>query len=109
MMTKDGGRRIATSTGAVLADERSVGSLTSPSPESLFEPAFWAARRELADVAAGRGAAWFVAESGRWVLRHYRRGGWVSRWSTDRYLWGGESRVRSFAEWRLLAFLNSRG
>jgi 3-deoxy-D-manno-octulosonic acid kinase len=109
MMTKDGGRRIATSTGAVLVDERSLAGLPSPNTESPFEPAFWAARGELADVAAGRGAAWFVAESGRWVLRHYRRGGWVSRWSADRYLWGGEARVRSFAEWRLLALLHARG
>ncbi len=108
-MTKDGGRRIATSTGAVLADERSLADLPAPNFESLFEPGFWAARGELTGVAAGRGAAWFVAGSGRWVLRHYRRGGWISRWSTDRYLWGGEARVRSFAEWRLLALLNSRG
>jgi 3-deoxy-D-manno-octulosonic acid kinase len=43
------------------------------------------------------------------VLRHYRRGGFVARFSTDRYLWLGEEGVRAFREWRLLAWLWQRG
>jgi 3-deoxy-D-manno-octulosonic acid kinase len=42
-------------------------------------------------------------------LRHYRRGGFIARLSRDRYVWTGEERVRSFAEWRLLAELSRRG
>lgn len=108
-MTKDGGQRIATSTGAVLIDAQTLTHQWMAAPESLFDPAVWAARGELQEVTGGRGAAWFIAASGRWVLRHYRRGGFVSRLSADRYVWRGETRVRAVAEWRLLADLTRRG
>jgi 3-deoxy-D-manno-octulosonic acid kinase len=42
-------------------------------------------------------------------LRHYRRGGFIARLSTDRYAWQGEQRVRAFAEWRILGELARRG
>ncbi len=61
-------------------------------------------------AAGGRGAAWFVEGAfGRGVLRRYRRGGLAARASRDTYLWLGEDRVRSFAEFRLLAALHARG
>jgi 3-deoxy-D-manno-octulosonic acid kinase len=114
-MTKYGGQRIATADGAMLADPASLGSFAgnfvddaleaAVELESAFEPAFWAARDELIEVTRGRGSAWFVSERGRWVLRHYRRGGWIARLSRDRYIWAGEARVRAFAEFRLLAEL----
>ncbi len=109
-MTKDGGRRIATPRGAMLADPNCLGNLLDTAAEALFEPQFWAARGELAAVSAGRGAAWFV-ECGprRWVLRHYRRGGYMARMAQDRYVWAGERRVRAFAEFRVLARLAQRG
>jgi 3-deoxy-D-manno-octulosonic acid kinase len=113
-MTKDGVRRIATSYGAMLVDAanlaRSADAATlgvMPSAK-IFEPEFWAARAELAGVTGGRGSAWFVATGGGWVLRHSRRGGFVARLSQDGYVWAGESRVRTFAEFRLLAELASR-
>jgi len=106
-MTTDGGQRIATASGAMLADPEFLGN---PAPEELFEPAFWATRGELLEVAGGRGAAWFIATTPhQWALRHYRRGGFIARLSQDRYLWCGEKRVRAFAEWRLLAELTRRG
>jgi 3-deoxy-D-manno-octulosonic acid kinase len=109
-MTKDGGRRIATASGAILADTACLGSLLDSAGEALFDPQFWAARAELSPVNGGRGAAWFIDSGGhRWVLRHYRRGGFVARLSQDRYLWTGEARVRAFAEYRLLATLAERG
>jgi 3-deoxy-D-manno-octulosonic acid kinase len=112
-MTKDGGQRIATASGAMLADPHRLGN-AHPDPvdanENLFEPAFWAARGELVDVTRGRGSAWFITrEPQPWVLRHYRRGGLIARLSQDRYVWAGEDRVRAFAEWRLLAWLTERG
>ena len=93
-----------TSDGAMLADPASLIN------ESMFEPKFWADRGELSAVSGGRGATWFL-ESGprRWVLRHYLRGGFAARLCKDRYLWAGEERVRSFAEYRLLADLAERG
>ena len=110
-MTKDGGRRIATSSGAMLADPDTLGNVVGGvANEDLFEPDYWAQRGELADVARGRGAAWFILRTPRqWALRHYRRGGFIARFSRDRYVWAGEQRVRAFAEWRLLAALTAQG
>jgi 3-deoxy-D-manno-octulosonic acid kinase len=110
-MTKYGGlgHRIATADGAMLADPKSLGNLTGAALEAVFEPESWAARGALVAVTGGRGSAWFVATGGRWVLRHYRRGGWMARLSRDRYAWTGETRVRAFAEYRLLAVLAGRG
>ena len=109
-MTMDGGRRIATPNGAMLADPASVGTLMDTAAEALFEPQYWAARGALMAASSGRGAAWFL-ESGpeHWVLRHYRRGGFTARIIEDRYIWAGETRVRAFAEYRLLAVLTQRG
>ena len=108
----DGGRRMATATGAMLADPACLGNppqITAQTAQSLFDPValfdpeFWRARGELRDVTGGRGAAWFIeSDSRRWALRHYRRGGFIAHFSQDRYLWMGEDRVRAFAEWRLL-------
>jgi 3-deoxy-D-manno-octulosonic acid kinase len=113
-MTKDGGQRIASLNGAMLADPASLGNLVGVAAPDIaarmFEPTFWADRGELVDVTRGRGSAWFVgAASHQWVLRHYRRGGFIARFSKDRYVWAGEARVRAFAEWRLLADLRQRG
>jgi 3-deoxy-D-manno-octulosonic acid kinase len=105
-----GGRRIATATGVMLSDPACLGNLPQGAVESLFDAEFWRARNELIDVTRGRGSAWFVgAGSRQWVLRHYRRGGFVARFSQDCYVWTGEDRVRAFAEWRLLELLNQRG
>jgi 3-deoxy-D-manno-octulosonic acid kinase len=94
----------------MLADPHCIGNAPPSSPESLFDPAYWAGRGELENASGGRGAAWFVGTSAHpWVLRHYRRGGFMARISQDRYLWAGEGRVRAFAEWRLLLNLAQRG
>jgi 3-deoxy-D-manno-octulosonic acid kinase len=106
----NGGRRIATAAGAMLADPDVLGNLPQEEVEALFDPEFWRARGELLDVAAGRGSAWFIRSGTRqWALRHFRRGGFIARLSPDRYVWAGEDRVRAFAEWRLLHLLTGRG
>jgi 3-deoxy-D-manno-octulosonic acid kinase len=112
----NGGRRIATATGAMLADpaclgnSQSLGNPPQEAAESLFDPEFWRARGELIDVTGGRGSAWFIASGERrWVLRHFRRGGFIARFSQDDYVWAGEDRVRAFAEWRLLEVMTQRG
>jgi 3-deoxy-D-manno-octulosonic acid kinase len=105
-----GGQRIATATGVMLADPNGLGNAPQIAMESLFDPAYWAARGELAAVSSGRGSAWFIGPADHaWVLRHYRRGGFIARISKDRYGWLGEDRVRAFAEWRLLNHLAQRG
>jgi 3-deoxy-D-manno-octulosonic acid kinase len=109
-MRDDSGLRIATASGAILADSTCLGSLLGANGEAVFDSRFWAGRSELAAAAAGRGSAWFLDSGARhWVLRHYRRGGFIAHLSADRYFWTGESRVRAFAEYRLLARLIERG
>jgi len=105
------GRRVATARGAILADAALVEAVgETRDMESLFEPLFWADRSAIAPVSGGRGAAWFIERgSEQWVLRHYRRGGWMARVTEDRYLWTGEDEVRAFAEYRLLETLVAGG
>lgn len=106
----NGGQRIATASGVMLADPAALGNALGDNTEALFDPDFWAARGELTAVNSGRGAAWFIGSAtDQWVLRHYRRGGLIAGISQDRYVWNGESRVRAFAEWRLLDLLVQAG
>ena len=105
----NGGRRIATATGAMLSDPACLGNLPQNAAESLFDPEYWRARGELIDVTSGRGSAWFIASGKRqWALRHFRRGGYIAHLSQDAYLWAGEDKVRAFAEWRLLEFMTQQ-
>lgn len=74
-----------------------------------FRHDYWSGRSAITRAGAGRGESWFIdSERGRWVLRHYRRGGKAALLSQDRYLYTGLSRTRSFAEWRLLCELVNR-
>jgi 3-deoxy-D-manno-octulosonic acid kinase len=94
----------------MLSDPDSLGNLPQDAQESLFDPDFWRSRGELLEAARGRGSAWFIASGARqWVLRHFRRGGFIARLSQDGYVWTGEDGVRAFAEWRLLEALIRRG
>ncbi|MGN6658389.1 MAG: 3-deoxy-D-manno-octulosonic acid kinase [Achromobacter mucicolens] len=91
--------------GAMLSDARRVADA---GPE-VFNPAHYGERARPVD-AGGRQAAWFVEGQGwQGVLRRYRRGGMIARISRDAYLWNGESRTRSFREYRLLAALRAQG
>jgi len=71
---------------------------------------WWARRGEVRGSEEGRGAALFIdADGRRLVLRHYRRGGWAARMSTDRYLWREADATRSFVEWHLLYLMRRAG
>ena len=79
-----------------------------PRPEWL-DPGHWGKRAQPVQ-AGGRGGAWFVdTPCGPAVLRRYLRGGMAARLSRDRYVWQGESRVRSVAEYRLTESLLKQG
>ena len=57
-----------------------------------------------------RGAAWVFRFGGtEFILRHYRRGGALSRLNHDRYLWISRERSRPAREWRMLVELRARG
>jgi 3-deoxy-D-manno-octulosonic acid kinase len=92
--------------GGILYD---ASRLRKPGAE-LFDVEHWRTQGALQEMSGGRASIAIVGSGAqRWVLRHYRRGGFIARLSHDRYLWLGESRTRSFAEWRLLAELRRRG
>jgi 3-deoxy-D-manno-octulosonic acid kinase len=75
-----------------------------------FDAGFWAQRGAVRASAEGRGAVSFIEADGRrLVLRHYRRGGWIARWSSDRYLWRDASLTRSFIEWHMLYVMHRAG
>ena len=101
--------RIATERGAILYDPARLDHPTSVD----FDAAALAAAGRVTGAATGRGSAWFVAAArpgaGATVLRHYRRGGWISRLVADRYLWCGEEATRAFRELRLLATIEVLG
>ena len=58
----------------------------------------------------GRGTTWFIRTGdSSFVLRHYRRGGLMAKFSKDAYLWSGENETRAFAEWYLTYHLHRAG
>lgn len=87
--------------------------LVSPEYEGVtplwFSPDFWGRKAEPV-TSGGRGGAWFIdAESASFVLRHYRRGGFMTRLAKKTYLFLGFGQARSLAEFQLLEKLRSVG
>ncbi len=77
---------------------------------SWFDRAWWSGRGQVRPAAEGRGAVLFIdADARRLVLRHYRRGGWMTRLRGDRFLWRNEAFTRSFVEWNLLYVMHRAG
>ena len=77
---------------------------------SWFDPAHWHGARGVERETSGRGAVLIVPHGDEtWVVRHYRRGGYVQRFIEDHYIWLGTERSRSFREWRLLRRLHNAG
>lgn len=77
--------------------------------EKWFVPDYWGNQATPVE-AGGRGSAWFIkSNSGQFVLRHYRRGGFATRLSQRRYLFTGYTRTRSFAEFKLTNELYDKG
>lgn len=77
--------------------------------EAWFRPEYWGDSAEPVS-SGGRGGAWFIRHNaGDFVLRHYRRGGLMSRIAKQTYFFTGFKRARSVAEHRLLEQLHSAG
>jgi len=99
-------RHSALKRGAMLYDSSRVSNLTA----AWFDPNHWDAKGAVEGRAQGRGAALYINANGkRLVLRHYRRGGLIARFSGDRYVWRDEDRTRPFAEWQLTYRLHRAG
>jgi 3-deoxy-D-manno-octulosonic acid kinase len=92
--------------GTILYDS----SRASNASGGWLESAWWAERGTVTATPEGRGGTVLIEADGRsLVLRHYRRGGFIARLSTDRYLWRGADRTRSFHEWHLLYQMHRAG
>ena len=77
--------------------------------EAWFDPDYWGEGARLVST-GGRGSAWFVdTDYGELVLRHYRRGGLMARFSERSYLFTGSSATRSWREFQLLRLLYDLG
>lgn len=83
-----------------------------PGPVSrLFDPEYL--RREgllLGTERSPRGEAWvFQFEGTAFLLRHYRRGGALSRLMRDRYFWLSRALTRPAREWRMFGEMRAGG
>jgi len=90
-----------TGTGAILYDTDLLDQVS----DRTFSAGAWKSVRpvESALRSGGRGYTIIVGDGRReFVLRHFRRGGLIGRIVRDSYVWQGEDKTRSFAEWRLL-------
>jgi len=80
-------------------------------PEPIwFDHQYWLDQGRLLGASSGRGSAWRVKSPlGKWMLRHYFRGGLPARVIRDKYLWQGLDKTRAVAEWRLLQRMCEHG
>ncbi|MEC4678492.1 MAG: 3-deoxy-D-manno-octulosonic acid kinase [Nitrospirota bacterium] len=75
-----------------------------------FDFKAWHDTGKVLGEARGRGRVLFVRDASyQFVLRHYRRGGFISKFFTDHYIWQGLQQTRAWAEWHLLKLMVEKG
>jgi len=73
-----------------------------------FDQSHWLNQGRLLGANSGRGSAWVIkSEWGKWVLRHYLRGGLYAKLNKDHYLWSGLKNTRAYREFELLQQLQT--
>ncbi len=90
-----------TKTGAILYDKAIINQISA----DHFVPQGWLHAETISGPlrSAGRGNTYFVGNIPKqFVLRHYRRGGFIGKIIRDFYVFSGADKTRAFAEWRLL-------
>ena len=90
-----------TKTGAILYDKAIINQIS----DERFSADGWLHSEVITGPlrSGGRGSTMFIGNIPRqFVLRHYMRGGLVSKFNKDTYVFSGEDKTRSFMEWRLL-------
>ena len=74
--------------------------------DQWFTQDYWMNQGRLLGANSGRGSTWVVkSEWGKWVLRHYFRGGLYAKLSRDSYFWTGLNNTRAYQEFKLLAHM----
>jgi 3-deoxy-D-manno-octulosonic acid kinase len=74
-----------------------------------IEGFFVAAQEDVSQTLKRGGKSVFKHNDSNLIFKHYHRGGLVSKFSDDKYLWLGEGRVRAFQEFQLLKLLKEIG
>lgn len=75
-----------------------------------FEPKYWQAKQAIEGHERGRGTTWFVRHKEHsLVLRHYYRGGLMSRFNRDSYFYTSVKNTRSMREFSVLQTLFDAG
>jgi 3-deoxy-D-manno-octulosonic acid kinase len=90
-----------TATGAILYDKAIINQIS----DERFTPGGWPHAEMLTGPlrSGGRGNTMYVGNVPRqFVLRHYMRGGLISKLVRDTFVFSGADKTRSFLEWRLL-------
>jgi 3-deoxy-D-manno-octulosonic acid kinase len=72
-----------------------------------FDASYWQSKDRISGQSKGRNITWFIKAPSKaakmdWVLRHYYRGGLVSKISTDNYFFNGLTKTRAYLEVELL-------
>ena len=81
-----------------------------PLDAAAFDPTSYDSGTHNLATGSGRGQAHKVEHEGyNWVLRHYRRGGWVARWVHDTYPSAPTVHTRAMQELLLLRHMTSLG
>jgi 3-deoxy-D-manno-octulosonic acid kinase len=74
--------------------------------QQWFEQDYWMNQGRLLGANSGRGSTWVLkSEWGKWVLRHYFRGGLYAKINRDSYFWTGLKNTRALKEFQLLTAL----
>ncbi|MCH8501812.1 MAG: 3-deoxy-D-manno-octulosonic acid kinase [Aliidiomarina sp.] len=104
--------RLQSADGAVvLVNTDEISADTSVTTiKTWFDPAYWQQKNAVVGTSHGRNTVYFVMANARhWVLRHYYRGGLPGKLWKDQFLYLGEARSRSFAEFQLLQHMRGLG
>ena len=80
----------------------------STASSDLFCGSYWKDKEAITGQEAGRGTTWFLRhENHDLVLRHYLRGGLISKISRDSYIFKSLQSCRSISEFNILNQLNT--
>ena len=76
--------------------------------EDIFDPDRLKSEGLITRELRGRGTTYFFnLRNYPCVLKHYYRGGWVSKLSKQNYVWLGFKQTRAYREWKILEELEA--
>lgn len=78
--------------------------------DDWFNIDFWREKKAITGHSSGRNITWFIGhKNDEWVLRHYYRGGLISRYVKDQYIFRGIEKTRCYKELALLEQMHQQG